>query len=67
MRSELERKGMRSLVTLVAADERIASFAIRYRPRTLEKTLLLVTCAKRGGLIVSLSRIVTHRTGYATN
>lgn len=50
---------VRSVVTLVAADERIARFR---HPAPTEncwkKTLLMVTCAKRFGLIVSLSRIV---------
>ena len=59
MRAELASRNMLSVVTLVAADERIK----RYRhPIPTEnrwrKTLLLVSCAKRGGLIVSLSRMV---------
>ena len=47
-----------SVVTLVAADERIAQF--RHPIPTLnswKKTLLIVVCAKREGLIASLSRI----------
>ena len=59
MRRELAVGNMASVVTLVAADERIAGYR---HPVPTEnrwnKTLLLVTCAKRGGLIVSLSRIV---------
>ncbi|MEP6789425.1 MAG: M24 family metallopeptidase, partial [Acidobacteriota bacterium] len=59
LRHELASCGMASVVTLVAADERISQFrhpvptAHRWR-----KTLLLVTCAKRGGLITSQSRLV---------
>ncbi len=59
MRHELALGGMVSVVTLVAADERISLF--RHPLPTAnrwKKTLLLVTCAKRGGLIVSLSRMV---------
>jgi len=58
IQAELAAQGMSSVVTLVAADERIANFR---HPIPTEnrwrKTLLLVTCAKRGGLIVNLSRI----------
>ncbi|MEQ1921149.1 MAG: aminopeptidase P family protein [Pyrinomonadaceae bacterium] len=59
IRHELALGGMTSVVTLVAADERIS----RYRHpvptgNPWSKTLLLVTCAKRGGLIASLSRMV---------
>ncbi len=59
LRCELALGRMASVVTLVAADERIARF--RHPVPTanrFEKTLLLVTCAKRGGMIVSLSRMV---------
>ncbi|HEV2705594.1 MAG TPA: M24 family metallopeptidase [Pyrinomonadaceae bacterium] len=51
--------GMRAVVCLVAADERISQF--RHPVPTLrrwEKVLMLVVCARRGGLIVSLTRIV---------
>jgi antitoxin VapB len=55
----LAARGMRSVVTLVAADERIAKFR---HPVPTEKgwqrVVMLVTCARRHGLIVSLSRIV---------
>ncbi len=59
LRHELALGGMTSVVTLVAADERIS----RYRhpvptANHWNKTLLLVTCAKRHGLIASLSRMV---------
>ena len=59
LRHELASRGMISVVTLVAADERISRF--RHPVPTLKpwsKTLLLVTCAKRGGLITSQSRLV---------
>ncbi len=59
LRHELGLDQMASVVTLVAADERIAKY--RHPVPTanrFEKTLLLVTCAKRSGMIVSLSRMV---------
>lgn len=59
IRAELARQNITSVVTLVAADERIGQF--RHPVPTAKawnKTLLMVTCAKRFGLIVSLSRIV---------
>ncbi len=59
VRHELARGGMPSVVTLIAADERISQY--RHPVPTAnrwKKTLLLVTCAKRGGLIASLSRMV---------
>jgi antitoxin VapB len=59
LRHELARNKISSVVTLVAADDRIAKF--RHPVPTdncWNKTLLMVTCAKRSGLIVSLSRIV---------
>ena len=59
MRHELALGGMASVVTLVAADERISRFRHPLpTANSWKKTLLLVTCAKRGGLIVSLSRMV---------
>lgn len=59
LRHELAAGGMTSVVTLVAADERIALYRHPVpTARRWEKLLLLVTCAKRGGLIVSLSRVV---------
>jgi antitoxin VapB len=59
MRRELASAGMSSVVSLVAADDRIA----RFRHPTpsdgvFTKTLLIVTCAKRQGLIASLSRMI---------
>jgi antitoxin VapB len=59
LRHELGARGINSVVTLVAADARIARF--RHPVPTAsrwENVLLLVTCAKRSGLIASLSRIV---------
>ena len=55
----LAARGMRSVVTLVASDERLP----KYRhpvpsARRWERVIMLVTCARRGGLIASLSRIV---------
>jgi Xaa-Pro aminopeptidase len=55
----LAEKNIRSVVTLVAADERLQLF--RHPVPTREKwkkTVMIVVCAKRGGLVVSLSRIV---------
>jgi antitoxin VapB len=55
----LAARGMRSVVTLIASDERLPKF--RYpvpSARRWERTLMLVTCARRGGLIASLTRIV---------
>lgn len=59
MRHRLALDGMTSVVTLVAADERISRF--RHPVPTAnrwEKILMLVTCAKRNGLIASLTRMV---------
>jgi Xaa-Pro aminopeptidase len=55
----LAARGMRSVVTLVASDERIPKFRHPVpSARRWERTLMLVTCARRGGLIASLTRIV---------
>lgn len=60
LRHELGVGLMSSVVTLVAADERIAKFRHPVpTSKKWQKTLLLVTCAKRSGLIVSLSRMVS--------
>ena len=51
--------GAASVVTLVGADERLRLF--RHPPPTdlcWDKTVMIVVCARRGGLIASLSRIV---------
>ncbi len=52
--------GAHSVVTLVAADERLKRFRHPV-PTELrwENVLMIVVCARRGGLIVSLTRIVT--------
>jgi antitoxin VapB len=55
----LAARGMRSVVTLVAADERIAKFRHPVpTTKTWERVVMLVTCARRQGLVASLSRIV---------
>lgn len=52
---------MNCVVTLAAADERISQFRHPVpTAKNWQNTVLLVTCAKRGGLIVSLSRMVTR-------
>jgi antitoxin VapB len=56
----LAAQGIQAVVKLVAADERIQ----KYRhpvptEKRWEKLLMVVVCAKRGGLIVSLTRIVS--------
>jgi antitoxin VapB len=59
VRGDLSAENISSVVTLVAADERISKF--RHPVPTdnrWTKTLLIVTCAKRGGLIASLSRML---------
>lgn len=60
LRHELGKAGILSVVTLVAADERISHFR-HPLPTTKrwQKTVLAVTCAKRHGLIASMSRIIT--------
>jgi len=60
MSSELEKHSIRSVVSLVAADERIAKY--RHPVPTanrLKNTVMLVACARRGGLTASLTRIAT--------
>lgn len=58
VRFELGKRNINSVVTLVAADERIS----KYRhpiptENSWKKVLMVVVCAKRSGLIASLSRI----------
>lgn len=55
----LAAKGIRAVVNLIGADDRIQ----KYRhpvptDRQWEKVLMMVVCARRGGLIASLTRIV---------
>jgi antitoxin VapB len=55
----LASRGIRSIVTLVAADERLQKY--RHPVPTAkkwERVVMVVVCARRGGLIASLSRIV---------
>ncbi|MGB7210913.1 MAG: M24 family metallopeptidase [Pyrinomonadaceae bacterium] len=58
VRFELGKRNINSVVTLVAADERIAKFRHPIPTENVwKKVLMIVVCAKRDGLIVSLSRI----------
>jgi antitoxin VapB len=53
-------RGMRSVVTLVAADERIAKFRHPVpTDKSWERVVMLVSCSRRQGLVTSLSRIVS--------
>jgi antitoxin VapB len=55
----LSAGGMRAVVNLVAADKRIGQFRHPVpTARRWEKILMLVVCARRGGLIASLTRII---------
>ena len=55
---ELGKRNINSVVTLVAADERIANFRHPIPTENAwKKVLMVVVCAKRDGLIASLSRI----------
>lgn len=55
---ELGKFGINSVVTLVAADERIKNFRHPIPTANVwKKSLMIVICAKRDGLIASLSRI----------
>ena len=59
MKNELRLVEMDSVVTLAAADDRIKRFRHPVPTQNRwKKTLMLVTCAKRHGLIVSLTRMV---------
>jgi antitoxin VapB len=56
----LAAEGMRAVVNLVAADERLAQFRHPApTSRRWEKLLMVVVCARRAGLIASLTRIVS--------
>ncbi len=56
----LAEKGARTIVTLVAADERLRKFRHPVPgARRWEKVLMVVICAERGGLVASLTRIVS--------
>lgn len=58
VRFELGKFGINSVVTLVAADERIKDFRHPIPTENVwKKTLMIVVCAKRDGLTASLSRI----------
>jgi Xaa-Pro aminopeptidase len=58
MRDELAAHEIQSVVTLVATDDRLEKFRHPVPTKNRwNRTLMLVTCAKRGGLITSLSRI----------
>lgn len=58
MRWELAAFGIESVVTMVAADTRIGKFRHPVPTQNKwQKTVMLVTCAKRSGLIASLTRI----------
>lgn len=58
LRNQLCTKNIDPVVTLVAADERISLYRHPVpTEKVLQNTLLLVTCAKREGLIASVSRI----------
>ena len=55
----LAARGIRSVVTLVAADERLKKFRHPVPTgRRWERMLMVVICARRAGLITSLTRIV---------
>ncbi len=58
-RQTLAERRIQSVVTLVAADERLQKFRHPVpTEKSWEKVLMVVVCARRNGLIVSLSRIV---------
>jgi antitoxin VapB len=55
---ELGKFGINSVVTLVAADERIKKYRHPIPTKNIwQRVLMIVVCAKRDGLIASLSRI----------
>ena len=59
--NELAKFNINSVVTLVAADERIEKYRHPVPTENVwKKNLLIAVCAKRGGLIASLSRIICN-------
>lgn len=55
----LAGRGMYAVVALVAADDRLQSFRHPVpTEKRWERTMMVAVCARRGGLIVSLTRIV---------
>ena len=57
--NSLAPKNIRPVVTLVAADERLQKFRHPVpTDKKWEKTVMIVVCARREGLVASLSRIV---------
>ncbi len=59
VRDELARDDIFSVVTLVAADERIAKYRHPIPTDNVwTSTLLIVVCARRHGLVASLSRMI---------
>ncbi len=59
VRNELAARGIFAVVTLIASDDRIAKYRHPVPTDNIWKnTLLMVVCARRHGLIASLSRIV---------
>jgi Xaa-Pro dipeptidase len=59
MTDALASRGIRSVVTLVAADDRLKKFRHPVpTEKKWERALMVVTCARRGGLIASLTRII---------
>ena len=60
-KNELARFEINSVVTLIGADERIERFRHPVPTANVwKKILLIAVCAKRAGLIVNLSRIVSN-------
>ncbi|MEP6704915.1 MAG: M24 family metallopeptidase, partial [Acidobacteriota bacterium] len=59
VRDELARDDLFSVVTLIAADERIAKYRHPIPTDNVwTSTLLIVLCARRQGLVASLSRMI---------
>lgn len=61
VRSEFATRNISLVVSLVAADDRISAYRHPVpTDKQWETTLLIVACAKRNGLIASLSRMITN-------